>query len=88
MKSISGIESYESFNQIIAVRYEVIVILHVTALLDSHEVLHGIQILSNACARQELLVRHRVAQIYGDIVVVWEWDVVALLRLVTTTHLE
>lgn len=62
-------------------------VFHVAALLDAHEVLHWVEVLADAGAGQELLVRHRIAQVDRDVVVVGQRDVVALLGLVTRTHL-
>lgn len=42
--------------------HKVIVVLHVAALLDAHEVLHRVEVLPGARARQELLHGHGVAQ--------------------------
>lgn len=42
--------------------HKVVVVLHVPALLDAHKVLHRVEVLPGARARQELLHGHGVAQ--------------------------
>lgn len=80
-------DTHIGFNQVISVWNEVVVVFHVAPLLDAHEVLHRVEILADAGAGQELLVRHRIAQVNRDVVVVGQRNVVALLGLVTRTHL-
>lgn len=46
--------------------HKVIMVLHIPALFHAHEVLHRIEILPGARARQELLHGHGVTQEHRD----------------------
>jgi len=59
-------QTYIGFYQISPMWHKVIVVLHIPAFFNAHEVLHRIEILSGARARQELLHGHGITQEHRD----------------------
>lgn len=64
-------------------------VLHVTALLHAHEMLHRVQVLSGTGAGQELLHGHGIPQVHGRVRVVGHGHLVGALCLIArAAHLH
>lgn len=80
--------TYICFDQIVTVRNKVVVIFHIAALLDAHKVLHRVEVLALAGAREELLDGHALAQVHRGEGVLRQRDLVGLFRVVPVAHLH
>lgn len=80
--------THVGLNQIVAVRYKVVMVLHFAALLHAYEMLNRIQVLAAARTGQKLLHRHVLAQMNVGRILVGQRHLVCFLgRLVTRVHL-